>query len=98
MAKAGFNFEYSKEDKVIHAIELGVQVNAFPKTIPIMASTDNKAIFFSLFVSYRFGVIVDPLHPERYQTEKSFQEEKRITIDFLPLVVPGKYYFCCSIY
>ncbi len=62
--KGGFNFEYSKEDKVIHAIELGAQINAFPKTIPIMASPDNKAIFFSLFASYRFGIIVDPLHPE----------------------------------
>jgi hypothetical protein len=40
-AKGGFNFEYSKEDKVIHAIEIGAQINAFPKTIPIMASPDN---------------------------------------------------------
>ncbi|MCU0472742.1 MAG: hypothetical protein MUC93_05160 [Bacteroidales bacterium] len=75
--KSGFNFEYSKEDKVIHAIELGVQVNAFPKTIPIMASTDNKAIFFSLFVSYRFGVIVDPLHPER-TTLKNLLKRKKV--------------------
>ena len=29
--KGGFNFEYSKEDKVIHAIEVGAQLNAFPK-------------------------------------------------------------------
>lgn len=61
--KGGFNFEYSKEDKVIHAIELGVQVNAFPKKIPIMSSEDNKSVYFSLFVSYRFGIIVDPLNP-----------------------------------
>ena len=74
--KGGFNFEYSKEDKVIHAIELGVQVNAFPKTIPIMASTDNKAIFFSLFVSYRFGVIVDPLHPEDTRFSNLFRRKK----------------------
>ena len=36
-AKGGFNFEYSKEDKVIHAIEFGGQLNAFPRKIPIMA-------------------------------------------------------------
>ncbi len=36
--KGGFNFEYSKEDKVIHAIEVGAQINAFLKEIPIMAS------------------------------------------------------------
>lgn len=63
-AKGGFNFEYSKEDKVIHAVEVGAQINAFPKSIPIMANSYNKAVYLSLFVSYRFGVIVDPLHPE----------------------------------
>lgn len=75
-AKGGFNFEYSKEDKVIHAIELGAQINAFPKTIPIMANDDNKAIFFSLFVSYRFGVIIDPLHPEETKLGNLFRKKK----------------------
>jgi hypothetical protein len=75
-AKAGFNFEYSKEDKVIHAVEIGAQVNAFPKTIPIMASPDNKAVFFSLFVSYRFGVIIDPLHPEETRFSNLFKKRK----------------------
>ena len=62
--KAGFNFEYSREDITIHAIELGLSVNAFPKKIPIMASPDNKAVYLSIFVSYRFGLIIDPLNPE----------------------------------
>lgn len=61
--KGGFNFEYSKEDKVIHAIEIGAQSNFFPAKIPIMANESNRAIFFSLFVSYRFGVVIDPLAP-----------------------------------
>jgi hypothetical protein len=74
-AKGGFNFEYSKEDKVIHAIEIGAQINAFPKSIPIMASPDNKAIFFSLFASYRFGVIVDPLHPEETRLSNLFKRK-----------------------
>jgi hypothetical protein len=74
--KFGFNFEYSKEDKVIHAIEVGTQINAFPKKIPIMASNDNKAIFFSFFVSYRFGVIVDPLHPEETRLSNLFKKKK----------------------
>lgn len=74
--KAGFNFEYSKEDKVIHAIEIGAQINAFPKTILIMASPDNKSIFFSLFVSYRFGVIVDPLHPEETRLSQLFRRKR----------------------
>ncbi|MGC1389785.1 MAG: hypothetical protein WA816_02015 [Bacteroidales bacterium] len=75
-AKGGFNFEYSKQDKVIHAIEFGAQVNAFPKKIPIMAGPDNKAIFFSLFVSYRFGIILDPLDPESNKLSNIFRRKK----------------------
>jgi len=75
-AKTGFTFEYSKEDKLSHAVEIGVQINAFPKKIPIMSSTENKALFFSLFVSYRFGVIVDPLHPEETRLSNLFKRKK----------------------
>jgi len=75
-AKAGFNFEYSKEDKVIHAIELGGQLNAFPKRIPIMAVYNNKALFFSLFVSYRFGIIIDPLDPDSNKLSNIFRRKK----------------------
>lgn len=75
-AKGGFNFEYSKEDKVIHAVEIGAQINAFPKKIPIMATTDNKSIFFSLFVSYRFGVVIDPLNPETQKFSYFFRRKR----------------------
>jgi hypothetical protein len=75
-AKAGFNFEYSKEDKIIHAIELGAQVNAFPVKIPIMSGSDNKSLFFSLFVSYRFGIILDPLDPESNKLSNIFRRKK----------------------
>ena len=75
-AKGGFNFEYSKEDKVIHAIEVGAQINAFPKEIPIMATTQNKAVFFSFFVSYRFGMIIDPLDPESNKFSNIFKRKK----------------------
>ncbi len=75
-AKSGFNFEYSKEDKVIHAIEVGAQLNAFVKKIPIMESTRNKALFFSFFVSYRFGIIVDPLNPESNKLSNIFGRKR----------------------
>jgi hypothetical protein len=75
-AKGGFNFEYSKEDKIIHAIEIGAQIAAFPRKIPIMASSDNKTIFFSLFVSYRFGMIIDPLDPESNRLSNIFRRKK----------------------
>lgn len=75
-AKGGFNFEYSKEDKIIHAIELGAQINAFPKKVPIMAIKDNKSIFFSLFVSYRFGMIIDPLNPDANKLSNLLKRKK----------------------
>ena len=79
-AKGGFNFEYSKEDKVIHAVEVGVAFSAYTKKIPIMATTDNKALFFSLFVSYRFGVIIDPLNPESNKFSYIFRRKRAPSI------------------
>jgi hypothetical protein len=75
-AKGGFNFEYSKEDKVIHAIEIGAQINAYPKKVPIMATRSNKAVFFSLFASYRFGVVIDPLDPESSDFSNVFRRKR----------------------
>ena len=75
--KSGFNFEYSKEDKVIHAIEVGAQIMAFPKEIPIMATKNNKAIFLSLFASYRFGVVLDPTNPDANSVESLFRSKKK---------------------
>lgn len=74
--KAGFNFEYSKQDKIIHAIELGAQINAFPTKIPIMAGNNNSAVLFSLFVSYRFGLIIDPLDPDSNKLSNIFRRKK----------------------
>jgi hypothetical protein len=74
--KMGFNFEYSKEEKIIHAVEVGISLSAFPKKIPIMATTDNKAIYFSLFISYRFGVIIDPLNPESNKISYLFRRKR----------------------
>lgn len=75
-AKGGFNFEYSKEDKVIHAIEIGAQINLFPKEIPIMATETNKAVYFSLFASYRFGVVIDRLNPESNSVSNIFGKKR----------------------
>jgi hypothetical protein len=76
-AKGGFNFEYSKKDKIIHAIELGAQIDLFPRKIPIMATASNKAIFFSLFASYRFGVVLDPLNPESNKFSSIFSRKRQ---------------------
>ena len=73
-AKAGFTFEYSRQDKIIHAVEVGANLNAYLKEIPIMATNDNKAVFLSLFVSYRFGIVVNPLNPESNKIKNLFKE------------------------
>ncbi|HUX95250.1 MAG TPA: hypothetical protein VMV47_05905 [Bacteroidales bacterium] len=74
--KSGFSFEYSKEDKVIHAVEVGTTLSAYLKEIPIMATNDNKSIFFSLFVSYRFGIVVNPLDLESNKVFNIFRRKK----------------------
>ncbi|MDR2887770.1 MAG: hypothetical protein LBV26_07220 [Bacteroidales bacterium] len=75
-AKAAVTFEYSRDDKILHAIEAGANLNAFLKEIPIMAASDNKAIFLSLFVSYRFGFVVNPLDPESNKIKNLFRSRK----------------------
>ena len=72
-AKTAFTFEYSRQDKIIHAVEVGANLNAYLKKIPIMATEDNKAIFLSLFVSYRFGIVVNPLDPESNKIKNLFR-------------------------
>jgi hypothetical protein len=58
-AKFGFTFEFSKSDKSFSALETGIGVNLFVKKVPIMANNSNKFAFFSIFLSYRFGKVID---------------------------------------
>ena len=58
-AKAGFSFEYSREDAVIHAIEVALGLDVFPKSIPIMATQTNNFYFLNMTVGYRFGKVID---------------------------------------
>lgn len=60
-AKIGTGFEYSLRQTKINAIEAGMAVDIFPKRVPVMAIDKNPFVFFSLFINYRFGRIIDPL-------------------------------------
>jgi hypothetical protein len=73
-AKAGFTFEFSKLDEILHALEAGVILDVFLQEIPIMAIENNKQVFFSLFVSYRFGKIID----SRFKVRKTKVDEMLI--------------------
>jgi hypothetical protein len=57
--KLGISFEYSKSDITLHALETGLVLDVFPKKIPIMDTEQNNFFFLSLFISYRFGRVVD---------------------------------------
>jgi len=57
--KFGLTFEFSRYDKTFSAIETGVALNIFTKKVPIMADNDNKFAYFTFFLSYRFGKIID---------------------------------------
>ncbi|HEX3010157.1 MAG TPA: hypothetical protein VHO90_21345 [Bacteroidales bacterium] len=70
-AKAGISFEFSRYDQVIHAIEGGAIAEAFPTKLPIMATKQNYQFFLTLFVSYRFGKVIDPLNPDQKMPDAS---------------------------
>ena len=63
--KSGITFEFSKYDEVIHALEAGIILDAFINEIQIMAIENNKQIFFTMFLSYRFGKVVDARFKKR---------------------------------
>ena len=57
--RAGLSFEYSAEDRLVHALEGGVQIEGFLRKLPILATEDNHQLFLTLFASYRFGKVID---------------------------------------
>jgi len=58
--KIGVSFEFGKQDLVINAIEGGVSVDVFPKRIELMANDFNQYVFSSLYLTLRFGKIINP--------------------------------------
>ncbi len=53
--KFGFNFEFGKEEEKIRCLEVGLNIDAFPQSIPIMAYENHKHFFLTFYVSYNFG-------------------------------------------
>jgi hypothetical protein len=58
--KVGASFEFSKKDILVNALEGGVSLDIFAKNIDIMANDNNRFYFLAIFVSYRFGKIINP--------------------------------------
>ncbi len=78
-AKVGFSFEYSREDAIIHAIDVGIGMDAFPKPIPIMATQNNSFFFLNLTAGYRFGKVIDVSDAARAKSFKQRRQEQKLS-------------------
>lgn len=74
-ANFGMSFEYSTVNNLINAIDAGVILEVFSKKVPIMYTSDNRQFYLTLFVSYRFGWIID----SRYRTRRNADSQALIT-------------------
>ncbi|MDX9697173.1 MAG: hypothetical protein RBT49_15385 [Bacteroidales bacterium] len=72
-AKGGFNFEFSQKENIIHALEAGVMIQAYLEDLEIMAVDDNQQFYFTLFITYRLGKVVNAqqLSPEYLKRRKN---------------------------
>ena len=57
--KIGITFEFGKSDVNFNAIETGLILNAYIKKVPIMANDQNHWLFPGIFLSYRFGKVIN---------------------------------------
>lgn len=57
--RGGLSFEYSSSERVVNALEGGLQLEGFLSELPIMSGSDNQQFLLSLFIIYRFGKIID---------------------------------------
>jgi hypothetical protein len=77
-AKAGFSFEYGREDAIIKAIEVGLGLDVFPRSIPIMANGSNNFFFLNLTAGYRFGKVIDVSDVALTKNRKARWQEMRL--------------------
>ena len=54
-AKFAISFEYGDLKNDIKAIETGVIIDAYPKTIPVMAFSKNQPVFVTLYLHLLYG-------------------------------------------
>ena len=83
-AKAGFNFEYSKNEPIVHALEVGIGVTLYPTSIEIMANEETNYFFFKMFLGYRFGNIIDISDVGRAKSRKERRQERQNAMQQMP--------------
>ena len=82
--KFGYNFEFGSHDRIIHALEAGLIAEGFLQRLQIMdfgnpdinhsRIAQNQQFFLTVFLSYRFGRIVDP-----YEVRKKRERSREIS-------------------
>jgi hypothetical protein len=80
-AKGGFSFEFGRDDKIIRALDVGIGLDLFPRSIPIMATQTNNFFFINLTAGYRFGKIIDVSDAAHAKNWKTRREEKILSRD-----------------
>lgn len=68
--KFGGSFEFSKKDLQINSLDGGVILDIFAKKIDIMANNKDQFYFLSIFVSYRFGKVINPRAVKKSSKDK----------------------------
>jgi hypothetical protein len=53
--KLGFSFEFGSQDDDVKIIEAGITIDAYDKTIPIMALTKNNQLYFNFYINLLYG-------------------------------------------
>ena len=56
--KTGFDFNFSKTDKKISMLEVGVSLEGYPYPVEIMAIQPKQFFFPTVFLSFRFGKVI----------------------------------------
>lgn len=54
-ASIAFHMDWGAFDEVVKALEIGLQIDAFPKKVPILVSDANSQLFFNFFVNLQLG-------------------------------------------
>ncbi len=54
-AKTAFTFEWGAEEDEIKCIEAGAVLDVYPEEIPIMAFSENKPYFLSVYLGFNWG-------------------------------------------
>lgn len=53
--QTGVHLDWGAFDEFLKSVEVGAQLQVFPKKMPIMINAENKPYFFNLYLSLQFG-------------------------------------------